>query len=825
MAYGGRAALCSLNISAMSSDLTDFPWVFTQDNLPAAMFDADGSLPALNGGGDIVFTSDEAGTTRLSVDLRRFITDNDPVNGVAEIWVKIPSISSVTGATVYVHWGKAGETQPARDAAYGAEDVWSDNFRGVWHLDEDPTGPTGTMKDMTPNDNHGTGFGFIGNEVVDGQFGKACSFSDDSWITIPDDSTLEPSAGTLDIVIGDRTAHQYEKIAWKGSEADPDYGSYGLQGSDSYRDTKLDFQVSRTSTYGKVTTTSDITSGWHHVAGTYDNSVASSISAEVFVDGISEASNNWSGGDIQWDDVGLNLNADSSGGTGYQGTFKLEIVRVSNVVRSQQWIEASYRTMFAPATYTTVGTPSYDVYPSGIASEEAFGTPDIFVGLHPTGIASEEAFGAPALSTGNVDIAPSSILSEQAVGTPTVSVGSATLSPTGIATAESFGLPTITVGGIALQPSAIGSEESFGAPTILTGNVNVAPLGIASGESVGSPTSTSVVNVSPTGISSEEAFGSPTITTSISVAPTGIATAESFGAPSISTGNVNIAPDGIVSQEAVGEPSVVGGLVRITPTGIASEESVGSPTIQVGNVNLRPTGIPTAEAFGSPSFSVGATGISTTGIPSAESFGTPTIVPGGVFIGPSSITSSESFGVPHLYVEQFLSPSGIPSEESFGLATVSREGPRVFPVGIPSAEAFGIARFTITFALPSIPSEEAFETPTVTVIARNSFQQMMETDLDEGFFNCEEFAEPITIFYKDGSSLPTCGIFDEEYTTVDPETTVEMQSRNPMVMIQTSDLTRQNFEIDYIVIRGVQYNAIVPEPDGTGVTDIMLHHR
>jgi hypothetical protein len=42
-----------------------------------------------------------------------FVTDNDPANGVADIAVKVPSVSSTTDTVIYVWYNKAGETQPA----------------------------------------------------------------------------------------------------------------------------------------------------------------------------------------------------------------------------------------------------------------------------------------------------------------------------------------------------------------------------------------------------------------------------------------------------------------------------------------------------------------------------------------------------------------------------------------------------------------------------------------------------------------------------------------------------------------------------------------
>jgi len=120
---------CELVIqsSEVSSALTDFPLLLTEYTLPSEMFDADGSNPAQNGGGDIRFSSDAAGTNQLPCEIVSFVTDNDPSNGTAEIWVKVPSVSSVSNTSIYVWYNTSGtDSQPAVTDTYGRNAVWSD---------------------------------------------------------------------------------------------------------------------------------------------------------------------------------------------------------------------------------------------------------------------------------------------------------------------------------------------------------------------------------------------------------------------------------------------------------------------------------------------------------------------------------------------------------------------------------------------------------------------------------------------------------------------------------------------------------------------------
>ncbi|MFQ5867830.1 MAG: DUF2341 domain-containing protein, partial [bacterium] len=83
-----------------------------------------------------VTTSD--GTTQCYVEIEKW----DSVSEKAWLWVKVPSISSTADTDLYLYYDN---TQADNTAYVGdkestpAMDVWSNNFGGVWHLDEDPT--------------------------------------------------------------------------------------------------------------------------------------------------------------------------------------------------------------------------------------------------------------------------------------------------------------------------------------------------------------------------------------------------------------------------------------------------------------------------------------------------------------------------------------------------------------------------------------------------------------------------------------------------------------------------------------------------------------
>lgn len=206
-----------------------------------------------------------------------------------------------------------------------------------------------------------------------------------------------------------------------------------------------------------------------------------------------------------------------------------------------------------------------------VAVEVLAGTSAVTV--TPTGIASDEAFGSPSM-TGNIN-----------------------LSPSGIATAEAVGTPT-ELGNLNVAPSGIASVEVFGSPSI-TATLTVNPTGITSAEQVGNPSMTGSIVLVASGIATQEAFGSPTadITSAAIAIPTGIPSQEAFGTPAM-LGTIVYGPTGILTQEGVGTPTHIGAIVLVTVS-INSAEVFGFPFIMSDEI-YGPDGIASTEAFGIP---------------------------------------------------------------------------------------------------------------------------------------------------------------------------------------------------------------------------------
>lgn len=154
-------------------------------------------------------------------------------------------------------------------------------------------------------------------------------------------------------------------------------------------------------------------------------------------------------------------------------------------------------------------TAPQTIRPAGIASAEAWGTPDV-VGpiLVGAGIPSAEAWGSPLLSAPS-EILPLGIHSGEIWSNPTVA-GPVTVPP-GIPSAEAWGGPTV-LQAQNIAPDGIGSQESWGTFKVAQNAQHVFPSGIPSGEAWGTPAVASGAQwIRAVGIPSAERWGSTAV--------------------------------------------------------------------------------------------------------------------------------------------------------------------------------------------------------------------------------------------------------------------------------------------------------------------------
>jgi hypothetical protein len=101
----------------------------------------------------------------------------------------------------------------------------------------------------------------------------------------------------------------------------------------------------------------------------------------------------------------------------------------------------------------------------------------------------------------------------------------------------------------------------------------------------------------------------------------------------------------------------------------------------------------------------------------------------------------------------------------------------------------------------------------------------MADDLENVFFNKDEFAEEWTYHPFGGVDYPITPIFDNEYQSVGPGGSVEINSTNPNIRLRESELHAAPGPKDEVTGRGIRYSLTTPEPDGVGTILFTLRKK
>jgi hypothetical protein len=95
------------------------------------------------------------------------------------------------------------------------------------------------------------------------------------------------------------------------------------------------------------------------------------------------------------------------------------------------------------------------------------------------------------------------------------------------------------------------------------------------------------------------------------------------------------------------------------------------------------------------------------------------------------------------------------------------------------------------------------------------------TDLDNNFLNPDEFGDAVTYHNRDSKEKTINGIFDDEFTQVNPVTGA-VETTKPQIQVKSSDVADAVVAVETITRNGTTYYIIDILPDGTGMTILIL---
>ncbi len=340
--------------SQVGGDVTDFPVKvsFTDSNLQD-------TSKVQASGNDIVFVQN-------GIVLSHQIELFDQTNGELVAWVKA-NLSGLVDTNLFMYYGN-----PIVGSCENPEDVWTNSYDAVWHLDEDVTDEStgGIHYDSTSSNLDGTQNGnsriagksggyaqsFDGTNdwiVIDSSLGydPTGDLSFSGWFYLPSDFSSSSSSLLLmeKYLNGDDNFH----IALAGS----DYSESGVTAGSLVIGMELG-----TDEYAKWT--NDYTfwaSGWYHYTITIDSDNVANT--KLYVNGADDTATGSAGSGGTPNPADLDFSADwGIGGRYVEETAefpsseeffngRMDEVRISSTYRSSSWIKTEYNNTNNPTVF------------------------------------------------------------------------------------------------------------------------------------------------------------------------------------------------------------------------------------------------------------------------------------------------------------------------------------------------------------------------------------------------------------------------------------------------------------------------------------------
>jgi hypothetical protein len=254
-----------------------------------------------------------------------------------------------------MYYGNPSTLEPSANSTYGSQQVWSNGYKAIWHLDnvsklQDSTGAhNGTAYGNPTNDSSGIGgsiaFGGAGDYINTGVFGANTvdfgnsDFTASFWVKAKSTSTgALASKGTDDTNWSwDKKQFFFSNTAVAGNGVRPTLVGY----ADDW-----------------INTVSTITPGaWNLV--TFSR-IESSNTNYIYINGtavaITGAFNLRSNSDdpTWYFFLGRRISTDVTPNEDFYGS--MDEVHLSNVTRSGNWISTEYNNQSAPGTFSTLGS-------------------------------------------------------------------------------------------------------------------------------------------------------------------------------------------------------------------------------------------------------------------------------------------------------------------------------------------------------------------------------------------------------------------------------------------------------------------------------------
>ncbi|MHA2327834.1 MAG: DUF2341 domain-containing protein, partial [Candidatus Hodarchaeales archaeon] len=333
-----------INSSKVSADLTNFPVLIdvTDSDLKSGRVQSDAD--------DIIFF-DQTGV-KLDHEIEQFQQNSS--HGRLTAWVK-SNLSSQQDTNITMYYGNSAVGDQQKPS-----DVWDSNYVGIWHMNQDPAGPSPQIIDSSSPSSNGTSYGSMSSsDLIEGKIDGSIHFdSNNDYINIGNPTELQiTGAITVESWIrADLLGNDYviAKMGLGGQRGwDISFDDDPGISPDGWVMFRYSIDGSAMKNVGWKRLNASL---WYHVVGVYNPSTF----ARFYLNGQLVAEDTTNIPSSQFDPsvpVRIATRADNTGY--YNGT--LDEIRISNIVRSSDWILTEYNNQHDPNSFYSV--TSEEAYP------------------------------------------------------------------------------------------------------------------------------------------------------------------------------------------------------------------------------------------------------------------------------------------------------------------------------------------------------------------------------------------------------------------------------------------------------------------------------
>lgn len=352
--------------------LSNYPLLYSVTDLDLRTTANGGDVISANGY-DIIFTAEDATTCGgpSTCNLDHEIETWNGTTGNLIAWVRLPSVNTISAASntvINIRYSDSTVTTSQENPA----GVWDTNYKGVWHLKEDPSGGAPQMKDSTINANHGTTSGMsIFNQTnckistclnFDGSndfvnVGPVSSLDDlgpltiSAWIQIDTWGGGTCCAGTGKVAVKSNASGTSSSIWFDLDNTSPQATTYAFfREYTGVGSTDLDVNAPNGSLAANGTT-------WYYVVVTWTGGDTFDPNVKLYKDGnvVAYGSGNSNGSGTKLSDPAFNWCIGGRCDANVNWDGRLDEVRFSSVDRDAHWIKTEYNNMNNPGDIGAAG--------------------------------------------------------------------------------------------------------------------------------------------------------------------------------------------------------------------------------------------------------------------------------------------------------------------------------------------------------------------------------------------------------------------------------------------------------------------------------------